>query len=126
MTTAKADVALSEAEIAQQLTALPHWTYGGGWLRRSYRTHSWKGTLMVVNVVGHLAEAAWHHPDLSVSYARVEVKLQTHSAKGITAKDFALARKIEAVVHWQPGREGGALDGTPTTDAAAGYIIYDD
>jgi len=43
---------------------------------------------MVVNTVGHLAEAAWHHPDLTVSYAFVIVKLCTHDAKGITDKDF--------------------------------------
>ena len=38
-------------------------------IRRTYRTTSWKGTLMVINTVGHLAEAAWHHPDLTASYA---------------------------------------------------------
>ena len=36
---------------------------------------------MVVNAIGHLAELAWHHPDLVVSYAFVEVKLMTHAAK---------------------------------------------
>ena len=50
---------------------------------------------MVVNTVGHLSEAAWHHPDLRVSYAWVEVRLKTHSANGITDKDFSLAAKIE-------------------------------
>ena len=63
---------------------------------------------MVTNAVGHLAEAAWHHPDMSLSYAWVEVRLMTHTAKGITEKDFALARKIEEVIGWQPGTEGGA------------------
>ena len=77
-------------------------------------TSGWKGSLMVVNTVGHLAEAAWHHPDLSVSYAFVIVKLMTHSAKGITEKDFALARKIEEVIHWQPAlTDAGVLEGTP-------------
>ena len=53
---------------------------------------------MVINAVGHLAEAAWHHPEIAASYAWVEVRLQNHSAKGITDKDFELARKIEDVV----------------------------
>ena len=61
---------------------------------------------MVINAVGHLAEAAWHHPDITASYAWVEVRLQNHAAKGITDKDFELANKIEDVVHWQPGKEG--------------------
>jgi 4a-hydroxytetrahydrobiopterin dehydratase len=67
---------------------------------------------MLVNAIGYLAEAAFHHPDLSVTWARVVVKLTTHSAGGITDKDFALARRIEEVVMWRPAPEG-ALAGTP-------------
>lgn len=116
----------NEAEINQRLAAeLPHWYFEDGWIRRKYKTSGWKATLMVVNTVGHLAEAAWHHPDLTVSYAFVIVKLATHSAKGITDKDFTLARKIEDVVGWQPGKEGGALEGTPNDDARFKYIKYD-
>ena len=104
---------------------LPNWYYEEGWIRRKYKTSGWKATLMVVNTVGHLAEAAWHHPDLTVSYAFVTVKLNNHAAKGITDKDFALARKIEEVVMWQPGaQEGSALEGTPD-DARFKYIKYD-
>jgi len=103
---------------------LPHWLLEKGWIRRKYRTHGWKGTLMVVNTVGHLAEAAWHHPDITASYAWVEVRLMTHSAKGITNKDFELAKKIEDVVHWQPAAEGGALEGPPQ-EASFAYIKYD-
>lgn len=103
---------------------LPSWSYGAGALRRRYRTHGWKGTLMVVNAVGHLCEAAWHHPDLAVSFNSVEVSLWTHDAGGITNKDFALARKIEGVIAWQPAKEGGALEGTPS-DPRHAYIKYD-
>ncbi|MEX1059597.1 MAG: 4a-hydroxytetrahydrobiopterin dehydratase, partial [Methyloceanibacter sp.] len=90
-----------------------------------YKTNSWKGTLMVINTVGHLSEAAWHHPDITASYAWVEVRLKNHAAKGITDKDFALAKKIEDVVHWQPGLEGGALEGCPKDDMRFAYIKYD-
>ncbi len=115
----------SEAEIKARLDReVPHWWYESGWIRRKYKTHSWKGTLMVINAVGHLAEAAWHHPDITASYAWVEVRLQNHAAKGITDKDFELARKIEDVVLWRPG-EGSALDGTPTEDQRFAYIKYD-
>jgi 4a-hydroxytetrahydrobiopterin dehydratase len=105
---------------------LPHWWLEGGWIRRKYRTNSWKGTLMVINTVGHLAEAAWHHPDITASYAWVEVRLQNHAAKGVTDKDFELARKIEDVVHWRPGTAGGALEGTPEHDQRFAYIKYDE
>ena len=52
------------------------------------------GTLLLVNAIGFLCEAAYHHADLAVTWAKVWVKLMTHSAGGITDKDFALARKI--------------------------------
>ena len=113
-------------EVEARLTdELPRWTFEDGWIRRKYKTSGWKATLMVVNTVGHLAEAAWHHPDLTVSYAFVTVKLMNHAAKGITEKDFALARKIEEVVMWQPGaEEGAALEGTPD-DPRFKYLNYD-
>ena len=116
----------SPEEIRERLQAeLPAWYFEDGWIRRKYRTSGWKSTLMVVNTVGHLAEAAWHHPDLTVSYAFVIVKLVTHSAKGITEKDFALARKIEEVVQWQPRKEGSVLEGTPNEDQRFKYLKYD-
>ena len=103
---------------------LPTWRLEDGWIRRTYKTHGWKSTLMVINTVGHLAEAAFHHPDISASYAWVEVRLMNHAAKGITDKDFELAAKIEEVVCWQPGKAGGALTGTPD-DPRFAYIKYD-
>lgn len=117
--------ALAPTDIDTRLRAeLPHWSLIDGTLRRTFKTAGWKATLMVVNTIGHLAEAAWHHPDLVVSYAAVEVRLSTHSAKGITDFDFALARKIDEVVLWQPAREGSPLEGTPA-DPRHAYIVYD-
>jgi len=116
----------AEDEIIARLEReLPHWYHENGRVRRKFRTSGWKSTLMVVNTIGHLAEAAWHHPHLSVSYASVIVSLVTHSAKGVTDKDFALARKIEEVVHWQPAEDPGSpLGGTPD-DPRFRYIKYD-
>jgi 4a-hydroxytetrahydrobiopterin dehydratase len=115
----------SDSEVEERLKEeLPHWYLENGWIRRKYKTSGWKGTLMVVNTVGHLAEAAFHHPDLTVSYAFVIVKLMNHAAKGITNKDFELAHKIEEVIMWQPGKAGGALEGTPD-DPRFKYIKYD-
>ena len=91
---------------------LDGWYLEDGWLRRKYNTDGWQATLMLVNAIGYLCEAAWHHADLSVTWAKVWVKLKTHSAGGITDKDFALARKIEEVVLWRP-EPGGPLTGTP-------------
>jgi len=115
-----------DAEVTARLKRdLPHWRLQGGFICRKYQTHSWKGTLMVINTVGHLAEAAWHHPEIAASYAWVEVRLNNHAAKGITDKDFELAGKIEDVVQWQPGKLGGALEGTPANDPSSAYVKYD-
>jgi 4a-hydroxytetrahydrobiopterin dehydratase len=124
--TATREKAMPEAEVEAWLKSnLPTWRLEDGWIRRTYKTNSWKGTLMVVNTVGHLSEAAWHHPDITLSYAWVEVRLMTHSAKGITDKDLALAKKIEEVVQWQPATEtGNTLEGTPS-DPRFAYIKYD-
>lgn len=91
---------------------LPDWWYEERSIRRQYKTDGWLSTLALVNAIGYAAEAAGHHPDLEVSWGTLGVKLSTHSAKGITERDFALARKIDAVALWRP-EPGSALDGTP-------------
>jgi 4a-hydroxytetrahydrobiopterin dehydratase len=124
--TAEREKPMDEADVKAWLeTNLPSWRLEDHWIRRTYKTSGWKGTLMVINTVGHLAEAAWHHPDITASYAWVEVRLITHTAKGITAKDLELAKKIEEVVYWQPGTEGKGLEGTPRGDQRFAYIKYD-
>ena len=108
----------SDQEIEQKLAELPGWFYQDGWIRRNYKTDGWPTTLMLVNAIGFLAEAAYHHPDLSVTWGRVTVKLSTHSAGGITDKDFELATRIEAAALWRPS--GGALTGTPNKFVRSG------
>ena len=114
MSTAK-ERTYTESEIAAKLAelGLAGWYLEDGWLRRKYNTDGWPQTLMAVNAIGYLCEAAYHHADLSVTYAKLWVKLQTHSAGGITDKDFEMARKIEDVVLWRPN--GGSL-GTGNPD----------
>lgn len=122
MTTSSA-ITFSPDEIEQRLkNDLPNWYYENGWIKHKYKTSGWKSTLMVVTTVGHLAEKAWHHPDLNVSYAFVIVKLTTHSAKGITEKDFQLAKKMDEVLLWDAASESeGVFEGTPD-DARFKYI----
>src|SRR4029453_13474636 len=102
----------SESEIAERLRALPGWYFEDGWIRRVYKTDGWPPALMLVGAIGYCAEAAYPHPDLSVTWGRITVKLSTHSAGGITDKDSALAQRIEEVGLWGP-RGARALTGTP-------------
>jgi 4a-hydroxytetrahydrobiopterin dehydratase len=103
-----------EAEIAEILPklALEQWYLEDGWLRRKYNTDGWPTTLMLTNAIGFLCEAAWHHADLAITWGKLWVKLKTHSAGGITDKDFALAQRIEQTVLWRP-EPGGPLEGSP-------------
>ncbi|GAC1478819.1 MAG: hypothetical protein NVS1B4_22870 [Gemmatimonadaceae bacterium] len=84
-------------QIATKLREMPGWSYNEGSIRRSYDTKGWPQTLMLVNALGYAAEVANHHPDLTVSWSKVGVALNTHSAGGITDKDFSLARTFDGI-----------------------------
>ena len=107
---ANADTALTESEIRNRLGALPGWTHEDGAIRRVYQTDGWRGSMLVANAIGFICEAADHHADLTVSWPRVGVALSTHSAGGITAKDFEVAVLIEHQIRWKPP-EGSSLSG---------------
>jgi 4a-hydroxytetrahydrobiopterin dehydratase len=96
------DHVLTTEELRAALESLPGWEVRDGWLRRSFTTPGWSHTMMLAMTIGYVAEAAGHHPDLSIGYAQVTVKLQTHRVRAITSSDVALARRIDEVVLWQP------------------------
>ena len=91
---------------------LPGWRLQDGWIRRKYSTDGWPTTLMLLNAIGFLSEAAYHHPDLEVTWGKLWVKLKTHASGGITERDFALAKEIEKHALWRPAA-GSAMEGTP-------------
>jgi len=97
---------------AKAATRLPAWQVEGGRLVRHYAVHGWRAAMLLANGIAHLAELAWHHPDLHVAWGGVTVQLYTHSDGAITDKDFELAELIEHWVNWRPAA-GSALDGVP-------------
>ncbi len=104
---------LAEAREALAKAGLDRWRVDdAGYLERRFKTEGWPTTLLLVNAIGYISEAAWHHPDLEVSYNRVTVRLRTHSANGITEKDVALAARIEEIATWRPDPASG-LTGVP-------------
>src|SRR5947207_3851840 len=113
MAMAEKEKTYNEAEIGGKLGALPGWYFEGGMIRRVYKTDGWPTTLMLVNAIGFIAEAAYHHPDLAVTWGRITVKLSTHSAGGITDKDFETARKIEELALYRPPPGTALAPGTP-------------
>ena len=113
--TTKTDTLWTDAEIRKRLLQdLPEWELRDNGLWREYKTSGWKSTLMIVGVIGHFAEIAWHHPDLNVSYAKVGVRITNHDAGGVTEKDFALAIKISEALSWNPATDSDSpLEGVP-------------
>jgi 4a-hydroxytetrahydrobiopterin dehydratase len=104
--------AAEQVEAKLKELGLEDWYLEGDWIRRKYNTDGWPTTLMLVNAVGYLCEAAYHHADLAVTWGKLWVKLRTHASGGITDNDFELARAIEDTVLWRPGPDS-ALEGTP-------------
>jgi 4a-hydroxytetrahydrobiopterin dehydratase len=104
---------LEQVEDKLKEAGLDKWYLEDGWIRRKYNTDGWPTTIMLVNQVAYLCEAAWHHADLTVTWGKLWVKLRTHASGGITDKDFEMARKIEDTVLWRPDPDGPFEGGTP-------------
>jgi len=88
---------LSEKEILAKLQTLPGWTLNEGSLERNFEFADFKEALAFINRLGQLAEEANHHPELFNVYNKVNIRLSTHDADGITEKDFNLALKLSVV-----------------------------
>src|ERR1700733_10086963 len=85
---------LTSEQVASELAATPGWTISDGQLTRTVTSKDFRDALLFVNAVGFLAERANHHPDSAISWNKVTLNLVSHSAGGLTGKDFALAREI--------------------------------
>lgn len=88
--------ALSKDEVKARLKDMQGWELDDGELEKKFKFEDFAGSMTFVNSVAELAEAADHHPDISIKYNRVKLTLSTHSEGGITEKDFALAAQIDA------------------------------
>ena len=83
----------------------PEWrVVDGHHLEREYTFPDFASALAFTNRVGALAEAANHHPDVYLAWGKVGLTLWTHTANGLTERDYALAGRIEALWSSQAGR----------------------
>lgn len=86
---------LSADRVAEE--QLVAWTYDaadGGSLSATFDSGDFATGLRLVNAIGELAEAENHHPDLTLTYPSVGVRLTSHDAGGVTARDVRMARSI--------------------------------
>ena len=87
---------LSTDEVQGRLRELDGWVAEGSTIRRQYTFDGFASAVAFVVRVGFDAEAADHHPDILISnYKRVTLTFTTHSAGGLTEKDFAGAEKAD-------------------------------
>jgi 4a-hydroxytetrahydrobiopterin dehydratase len=86
---------LTSKEISAGLVRLPDWQLAGTAIRKQYRFAEFLAGIRFVERVAAVAEAADHHPDIDIRYTRITMTLSTHSAGGLTEKDFALAAAID-------------------------------
>ena len=88
---------LSAPELKASLLALPAWARGRNTIRRTFEFADFPAAMRYVNAVARAAEKAGHHPDIDIRWNRVTLVLTTHDAGGLTEKDFALARRCDAL-----------------------------
>jgi 4a-hydroxytetrahydrobiopterin dehydratase len=86
---------LTEQEITQRLQGLSGWKWEGGAIRKSFEFGKFADGIRFVDRVAVAADAMDHHPDVDIRYTTVTMMLSTHSAGGLTPKDFDLAERIE-------------------------------
>jgi 4a-hydroxytetrahydrobiopterin dehydratase len=100
----------SKEQVQSELAKLGGWELRDGRLRKQYTFRTFLRAIAFVNSVAYLAEAAGHHPDITINYNKVTLRLITHSEKALTDRDFSLAASIDAklgsklmIVEEEPG-----------------------
>lgn len=88
---------LADSEIDARLAGRPGWSRAGEAIEKTFECGDFVGSVEFVKKLVEPAEGLNHHPDLEISWDKVKVSLSTHSEGGLTAADFELAAKIDAL-----------------------------
>ena len=86
---------LSDEEIEEQLP--DGWERAGDEIVRTYEFDAYLDGIGFAAGAGGVAEDAWHHPEMTIGWCEVEVRLTTHDAGGITDNDMALAERFNDI-----------------------------
>lgn len=88
---------LNEEEIGERLGRLEGWKREGEAIAKSFDRGDFVGSVKFIDAMVETAEEMNHHPDLEISWSDVKVKITTHAEGGLTANDFELAKRIDAL-----------------------------
>ncbi len=86
---------LTEEQVQTGLAELEGWELRDGRLRKQFTFRTFLRAIAFVNSVAYLAEGAGHHPDITINYNKVTLRIITHSEGALTDRDFSLAKGIE-------------------------------
>jgi len=88
---------ISGKKLTEAMAGVPQWKRKGQVISRTCEFKDLPAAVKFVTAVAIAAEKAWHHPDIDIRSNKVTLALTTHDEGGLTAKDFALATKIDAL-----------------------------
>lgn len=102
----KGSPALSDAEVATFLQAVPQWTVSGKGIEREYKLTTYMNGVKWFALLAAIADQEDHHPDALVTWRKVKLSLWTHTVGGLSENDFILAAKLEhAFEEFQKGEQ---------------------
>ncbi|MBI4995313.1 MAG: 4a-hydroxytetrahydrobiopterin dehydratase [Rhodocyclales bacterium] len=88
---------MTETEIAERMKDLEGWSRDDDTIVKTYRFANYHETMAFVNATAWISHRSDHHPDLTVGYNQCTVAYTTHSAGGLSRKDFDCAAKVDAL-----------------------------
>jgi len=88
---------LSDQEIERELAGVPSWTRNGDEIVQTVKLADFDEAMAFANIVARTANGLNHHPSITIDWNEVTLRSSSHDAGGITARDFALARAIDAL-----------------------------
>jgi hypothetical protein len=106
---------LPAEELKSLLAEIPGWAVNESTIGREFLFAEFHGVMGFANCVARLADAENHHPDISLSYKKILIRLTTHKAGGLSRNDFILAAKINRAAAtidpagWRPALQGAGL-----------------
>lgn len=89
---------LNDDEIENALTNLNGWESKDGFLKKTFEFKTFKDGALFASAVAYTADRLDHHPDLTLSYGKVVVAMNTHDVSGLSPYDFELATRIERLI----------------------------
>lgn len=89
---------LSQEQIEQKLLQFPDWEYDDNAIHAEFEFENFKDCFSAMSRIAFECEALNHHPEWTNVYNILTISLTTHSANGVTEKDFKLAEAIESIV----------------------------